>query len=147
MWLLIFFFILHFVLGEGERFFFKFVFPCFFGDFGHLWPKLFFILFLIKPFNPKKILPNGAVLFMSCWTLCGNPRCVVVGCGVIFVHVCVRPQMRKYVCQALPLTNTKCVCVSPNAFVCVSPNVSADGVHFARLPSLASLAHFFNSLN
>ena len=38
-------------------------------------------------------------------------------------YMCVKLQMRLYVCQALPLPNTKCVymCVT-NAFMCVSPN-------------------------
>ena len=37
-------------------------------------------------------------------------------------YMCVKPQMRLYVCQALPLPNTKCVymCVTKCVYMCVT---------------------------
>ena len=75
--------------------------------------------------------------------------------------MCVKPQMRLYVCQALPSPNTNAficvspnaficvspnafICVSPNAFLCVSPNVSADTTELASLAYFCSLrSHVF----
>ena len=78
-------------------------------------------------------------------------------------YMCVKPQMRLYVCQALPPSQTPnaficvspnafiCVspnafiCVSPNAFICVSPNASAESAtELASLAYLCSLrSHVF----
>ena len=78
-------------------------------------------------------------------------------------YMCVKPQMRLYVCQALPLPNTKCVymCVTKCVYMCVTKcvymchqmrlyvchqmrllNPQHNGARFARLPLLASLARF-----
>ena len=70
-------------------------------------------------------------------------------------YMCVKPQMRLYVCQALPLRNTKCVymcvtkcvymCVTKCVYMCVTKCVHmcvTNGARFARLPLLASLARF-----
>ena len=61
-------------------------------------------------------------------------------------YMCVKPQMRLHVCQALPPPKHQMrlyvchqmpfICVSPNAFICVSPNASAEFV-----TELASLAY------
>ena len=37
---------------------------------------------------------------------------------VIFAYMCVKHQMRLYVCQALPPSNTKCVCMCVTQCVC-----------------------------
>ena len=58
-------------------------------------------------------------------------------------YMCVKPQMRLYVCQALPLPNTKCVymCVTKCVYMCHQMrllNLQRNGAPFARLPLLAS---------
>ena len=68
-------------------------------------------------------------------------------------YMCVKPQMRLYVCQACPsqtpnaficVSPNAFICVSPNAFICVSPNTSADATELASLAYLCSLrSHVF----
>ena len=45
-----------------------------------------------------------------------------VNCAMDLAYMCVKPQMRLYVCQALPLPNTKCVymCVTKCVYMCVT---------------------------
>ena len=104
-----------------------------------------------------------------------HPGLVVanVDCPMDLAYMCVKPQMRLYVCQALPLPNTNAftcvspnaficvspnaficvspnafICVSPNAFLCVSPNASAESAtELASLADLCSLrSHIFSTV-
>ena len=61
-------------------------------------------------------------------------------------YMCVKPQMRLYVCHQMRLH----VCHQMRLYVCHQMrllNPQRNGARFARLPLLASLARFFNSLN
>ena len=55
--------------------------------------------------------------------------------------MCVKPQMRLCVCQALPLPNTKCV------YMYVTKCVHMCVTKYVRFLLLASFARFFKSLN
>ena len=66
-------------------------------------------------------------------------RAVAKGCHGPRSYVCQAPNTFLYVCQALPPIQT------PNAFICVSPNASAESAtELASLAHLCSLrSHFF----
>ena len=111
------------------------------------------LLFLLGTCKP----PTQGVETWRGRTFCQDPRCESVAMPVWhfamdLAYMCVKPQMRLYVCQALPLPNTKCVymcvtkcvymCVTKCAYTCVTKCVFwvRNGARFARLPLLASLA-------
>ena len=81
---------------------------------------------------------DGAALFLLSW-------CVDVAICVFlfFFKMCVKPQMRLYVCHQMRLY----VCHQLRFFVCHQMRRWRNGARFARLPLLASLARFFNSQN
>ena len=76
-------------------------------------------------------------------------------------YMCVKPQMRSYVCHQMRLYvchqmrlyvchQMRLLCVSPNAFTCVSPNAFAEATQRSSLRSLTFARFtrtFFNNLN
>ena len=68
-------------------------------------------------------------MLSACW--CGTSKTIIhVWMSFVILpffpmdlaYMCVKPQMRLYVCQALPLPNTKCVymCVTKCVYMCVT---------------------------
>ena len=83
-------------------------------------------------------------------------------CSMDLAYMCVKPQLRLYVCQALPLPNTKCIymcvtkcvcmcvtkcvcmCVTKCVNMCVTKNVCwRNGARFARSFTFARFARTF----
>ena len=70
-----------------------------------------------------------------------SPERTAVDFTMDLAYMCVKPQMRLYVCHQMRLY----VCQAPNAFICVSPNASAEfATELASLAYLCSLrSHVF----
>ena len=126
-----------------------------------LWARIHFQCAEVssQPFSQRK--PH-VICFQSNMkmTLASSRNCTPNAMDL--AYMCVKPQMRLYVCQALPFPKHQMrlhvchqmrficvspnafVCVSPNAFICVSPNVSVDATELASLAYLCSLRSFLS---
>ena len=106
-------------------------------------------------------LQSSFYLLMRSWASCCAPVCRAnhfyraandqKGCTIPGIdamdlaYMCVKPQMRLYVCQALPLPNTKCVymCVTKCVYMCVTKCVYVCVTKcVCNATELASLARF-----